>query len=133
MCQRGVLHEAPAQLSAGPTPARVPARLPCDLESVGPAVQVQSGAFASKDRDAALTRMIEAAATRYSPETEQQFLQAQAAATQATAGAQGLARLSANLMRKISLSSVSSMGGFGTVRTSDNSVVCRQLHCKLLC
>jgi len=115
------MHEALAQLSAKPTPACVPARLPCDLESVGPAVQVQSGAFASKDRDAALARMIDAAATRYSPEAEQQFLQAQAAAVQGATGAHGLARLSANLMRKISLTSVSSMGGFGTVRVQQLS------------
>lgn len=84
---------------------------PCSLEhaTLATHAQVKSGAFVSSDRDAALTRMIDAASVRYSPEQEQALLQDPAAAAQPAggAGAHGLARLSASLMRKISLSSVS--------------------------
>jgi hypothetical protein len=70
--------------------------------------QVKSGAFASRDRDAALARMIEAASYRYVADQEQGLLQDPAAAQSGgEGGPQGLARLSASLMRKISLSSVS--------------------------
>lgn len=83
-----------------------------------PTPQVLSGAFVSSNRDAALSRMVDAASARYTPEADQAFLQAEAAQQalargQAQAagggggGGSGLARLSASMLRKISLTSVS--------------------------
>jgi hypothetical protein len=73
-----------------------------------PGLQVKSGVFVSSNRDAALMRMIEAAAFRYSPEREAELLQPpqEPGAAQTSAGG-SLARLSASVLRKISLSSVS--------------------------
>lgn len=73
--------------------------------------QVRSGAFVSSDRDAALARMIEAASVRYSPEQEKALLQEPVPAAHGGkegggGGDRGLARLSASLLRKISLGSI---------------------------
>lgn len=65
-------------------------------------LQVAAGAYVNRDRDSALKRMIYFAASRYTPEQEELM------SSPSVESASGM-RISASMLRKISLTSVSIM------------------------